>query len=80
MKTFAKIGLGLLAFGLAIAVLGAIVIRSSAPRAPTSATTNTTTSDTAAVASSLPQMSASSSAQSVGSASAAVQNSEKEKQ
>lgn len=80
MKTFAKIGLGLLTFGFVIAVLGAIVIRSSAPRPPISATTNTTTGAIAAVASSSPQTSASSPAQSEGNASAAVQNFEKGKQ
>lgn len=36
MKTIARIGLGLLAFGFVIAVLGAIVIRTSAPRPPVS--------------------------------------------
>lgn len=37
MKTIAQIGLGLLAFGFVIAVLGAIVIRTSAPRPPAAA-------------------------------------------
>lgn len=74
MKTFAKIGLGLLAFGFFIAVLGAIVIRTSAPRPP-----STQTSSASAFASSMPQSSASlpSTSTSTDKASAAVQNSGK---
>ncbi len=76
MKTFAKIGLGLLAFGFFIAVLGAIVIRTSAPRPPS---TQTSSASVSAVASSMPQSSASlpSTSTSTDKASAAVQNSGK---
>lgn len=74
MKTFAKIGLGLLTFGFVIAVLGAIVIRTSAPRPPAEGKASATTS---AVASSLPQTTASASAADLSGASAALQNSEK---
>lgn len=72
MKTFAKIGLGLLAFGFFIAVLGAIVIRTGAPRPPTNQT-----SSASAIASSMPQSSASLPSTSTDKASAAVQNSGK---
>lgn len=74
MKTFAKIGLGLLAFGFFIAVLGAIVIRTSAPRPPSMRTSSASVS---AVASSMPQSSASLPSTSTDKASAAVQNSGK---
>ncbi len=71
MKTFAKIGLGIFVFGFVVAVLGAIVIRTSAPRPVAQASQSA--SAVAAPASSA-QLDAATSSKPAVAASAAAQN------
>lgn len=73
MKNFAKIGLGLLAFGFVIAVLGAIVIRTNAPRPP-QVKAPTENAVPVSVASAPAQSSASAAQKNEIAASAAMQN------